>query len=301
MSSSDTTTISSKINSMQATLNTHASKLNTLNLKTYSDSELSLLGITSTSPKTDFVNRLPAFSQVTVWINDNTSYGTEIRTQIKTAYGVDVFGYLTVTKTTSTVLFELTGYDRPLSYIQSYSAVNSVGWSSWMNNQEITTSKYIDLTYSDSTYISGCNGVVTITKKGYKRCDIDIRLRTTGVTAVNNNYTQKYYLLSTDKIAKAFGMSTITWNALDSSLIYLPVNSTIYNSSYNSTVAASYMGLSGLMLNVNSSLKCAGPARVYTVDGGIGNLSVWTSTTSPSPMYTAGSVYYAHIVNASYT
>lgn len=98
--------------------------------KSYNDSTVYLLGITSETTLNQMIEGglIPSYSNVMLWISDNTIYGKEIRDTIRMAHGLDVFGQLTISRDKEGRELILKAYDTPVEFVTGYTSINNVGW-----------------------------------------------------------------------------------------------------------------------------------------------------------------------------
>lgn len=75
---------------------------------------------------------LPPGGTIEVWINDETTYGREIRAEIS-KLGTNFFGYCYITRVVDgqTFFLQCYSYDNFSIFRCTYSNVNSVGWGDW--------------------------------------------------------------------------------------------------------------------------------------------------------------------------
>ncbi len=150
--------------------------------------EINELSISSTTSLNDLVegNLLPSGSVITLWVNDKTTFGTEIRNGIKTAYpNINFYGYITMQRTIdgATIYMYARSYENCDMYINRYTTVNSLGWQSQWRKVNPVWSDWVSLgingigieakyRYNDSmveiAYSGSFNGkTITVNSPGY--------------------------------------------------------------------------------------------------------------------------------------
>lgn len=104
-----------------------------LAIKTYSPSKI---GITNTTSLNQIIEggKLPAGSLLEFWINNNTTYGSEISEAIQHVSGNVFYGYCFIYRTLDgkTRFIKCIRYNDWSAYVNLYTEINSVGWmSNW--------------------------------------------------------------------------------------------------------------------------------------------------------------------------
>ena len=86
------------------------------------------LGITDNDDLDDLISKLPKSCTTRLWVNDSTTYGSQVRDEI----GVNIYGHMFLHKTydTDTVYILLFSYQGDRIYFRTYTTVNDYGWSS---------------------------------------------------------------------------------------------------------------------------------------------------------------------------
>lgn len=102
-----------------------------LTLKTYRPEDL---GINENTTLNQIVvnGLLPPGGAIELWINNNTTYGREIKTGINNL-GTVFFGYCYISRTKdgTTTFLQCYSYDDFSIFRRTYSNVNSIGWGAW--------------------------------------------------------------------------------------------------------------------------------------------------------------------------
>lgn len=97
----------------------------------YNDTNKSLLGITSDTTINQVVDgmMLPEYSELTLWINDDTVIGRTVRNDINETHKVNPFGYLTIKRFDRVIKLYFEDYGSTDVYLNSYTSINGLGWS----------------------------------------------------------------------------------------------------------------------------------------------------------------------------
>ena len=94
------------------------------------------LGITDTDNLDDIISKLPNSCTLRLWVNDSTTYGSQVRNEI----GTNVYGHMFLHKTydTETIYILFFSYQGDKIYFKTYSSVNDYGWSSYWRSVNLT-------------------------------------------------------------------------------------------------------------------------------------------------------------------
>ena len=112
-----------------ATVNINGKEL-VSGMKVYSFGDKSKLGITSTTTFDEIVKtKLPSDSILYLWINQQTTYGTEIESALSTKYGFNFYGTCkfeksSINSTEYQVMITCKRYNSHQSFVYGYSSVN---------------------------------------------------------------------------------------------------------------------------------------------------------------------------------
>lgn len=106
------------------------------------------VNVSSTDTIVDLVNKIPSFkSELTVFANDDTTYGREFREELNKDCNCNFYGYVTMhwTFDGQSVSFVAIEYNTGKSYRKMYSKINGQTWSKWVQISEPQSASYTPL------------------------------------------------------------------------------------------------------------------------------------------------------------
>ena len=244
--------------------------------------EASDIGLTSTDDLDDIVSKIPDNTTVKLWINDNTTYGSQVRDEI----GINVYGYLYVYSTdsaTSVVHFILFSYQGNGVYFKTYTGVNDYGWSSsWINLSQptLTSSRALISNSSGKVAVSA----VTSTELGYlDGVTSAIQTQLNGKASSSHTHTGtqvKGLTANRALISNSSGQVSVS-GVTNTELGYLDgVKSNIQTQINNLTANSKYFKFFGCNLTSSSA----------TADGGLATLQ---GTSTAATNFVSGTSIYA--------
>ena len=131
----------------------------------------SVLGTTNNSSFTDIFNKMPLMSQFAFFVNDMSTVGKLVRSEIASSLGVnDIYGELIIDRYHQQFHLTLTDYSSPLKCERYYSLTNNIGWSPWKKIGYATNDSSQDLNnYVKFIDFNNCESLMALFKKYAKQ------------------------------------------------------------------------------------------------------------------------------------
>lgn len=128
----------------------------------YTDDNKSLLGINDSTTLNQLIDDglVPQNSICRLWINDNSTYGSEVRSALNALFHKSIYGYLTITRNQNTRHLRIQAYDTLDTYETTYTEINDAGWyRTWLQTAGVCLSKI----HSITSYVTFTDSKATIT------------------------------------------------------------------------------------------------------------------------------------------